>query len=272
MKILGQVLIEDTSAELTEFLDYEIPNRFSVLMWFSLETLDDPKGKTIFFEKPFTVKFTYEIGDQGTPKVVGVFVSGEQSEYAPKGDPFANDLGIYEGVMFHGRVFRQHLGFVENNFTEIMITGLQIAIQREYSVRELKGGRRFEYVSKRIDRDSLKLFEKQIREAVGGSRKLTPEFLTGLLEERARFKNEEGSHYGFNNFIASREMVSVKAVEKWVSKAEKLTHLKASVSPKSKTKAKSRSTNAKKFPLHKREERQLQKQERRRNDQKQAAE
>ena len=48
MKIVAQVQIEDRQAELIEFLGYEIPDRFSVLMWFSLETFDDPKGKSIF--------------------------------------------------------------------------------------------------------------------------------------------------------------------------------------------------------------------------------
>ena len=63
-------------------------------------------------------------------------------------------------------------------------------------------------------------FEKKIREEVGRSRKLTPEFLKGILEERAKYKSSKGSHYGFNEYLASKEGVGVKAVEKWIAKAE----------------------------------------------------
>lgn len=220
MKILGQVQIEDRQAELIEFLGYEIPNRFSVLMWFSLETFDDPEGKSIFVDPPFGVKFSYEIGAEGTPNVVEVRIQGGQNERADESNPFANDFGIYEGMEVRGRVFRHNLGFVEKNFTDILITGLQFVIQKEYTKRDLKSGKQIDYITKRINRASLLAFEKEIREQVGKSRKLTPEFLKGILEERARFKESKGSHYGFNELLASKEGVGVKAVEKWIAKAE----------------------------------------------------
>jgi hypothetical protein len=220
MKILGQVQIEDRQAELIDFLGYEIPDRFSVLMWFSLETFDDPQGKSFFLEPPFGVKFSYEIGAEGTPNVVEVRIQGGQNERANKSQPFANDFGIYEGIEVRGRVFRHNLGFVEKNFTDILITGLQFVIQKKYEKRDLTSGKEIAYITKRIDRASLLTFEKKIREQVGKSRKLTPEFLKGILEERTRYKNARGSHYGFNEYLASKEGVVVKAVEKWFSKAE----------------------------------------------------
>lgn len=220
MKILGQVQIEDRQAELIEFLGYEIPNRFSVQMWFSLETFDDPQGKSIFSEPPFGVKFSYEIGVEGTPNVVEVRIQGGQNERADESHPFVNDFGIYEGIEVRGRVFRHNLGFVEKHFTDILITGLQYVIQREYKKRDLSSGKKFDEIFKRVDRASLLAFEKKIREEVGKSRKLTPEFLKGILEERARYKTSKGSHYGFNEYLASKEGVGVKAVEKWIAKAE----------------------------------------------------
>lgn len=230
MKILGQVQIEDRQAELIDFLGYEIPNRFSVQMWFSLEDFNDPQGKSIFLEPPFGVKFSYEIGAEGTPNVVEVQIQGGQNERADDSSPFANDFGIYEGIEVRGRVFRHNLGFVEKNFTDILITGLQFVIQKEYMKRDLKSGKQIDYITKRIDRASLLAFEKQIREQVGKSRKLTPEFLKGILEERTRYKKAKGSHYGFNEYLASKENVGVKAVEKWIAKAEmtpKETHPKS---------------------------------------------
>jgi hypothetical protein len=235
MKILGQVQIEDRQAELIDFLGYEIPNRFSVQMWFSLEDFNDPQGKSIFLEPPFGVKFSYEIGAEGTPNVVEVRIQGGQNERVDESNPFANDFGIYEGIEIRGRVFRHNLGFVEKNFTDILITGLQFVIQKEYTKRDLKSGKRIDYITKRIDRTSLLAFEKEIREQVGKSRKLTPEFLKRILEERARFKESKGSHYGFNEYLASKENVGVKAVEKWIAKAETSLKSPGSVS-KSKTK------------------------------------
>jgi len=220
MKILGQVQIEDSQAELVEFLGYEIPDRFSVLMWFSLETFDDPKGKSIFLEPPFGVKFYYEIGAEGTPSVVEIRIQGAQNERASEKDLIANDFGIYEGFEIRGRVFRHNLGFVEKNFTDILITGLQFVIQKEYKKRDFTSGEQIEYITKRVDRSSLLAFEKKIREEVGKSRKLTPEFLKRILEERAKYKILRGSHYGFNEYLAGKEVVSVKAVEKWIAKAE----------------------------------------------------
>jgi hypothetical protein len=220
MKIVAQVQIEDRQAELIEFLGYEIPDRFSVLMWFSLETFDDPKGKSIFLEPPFGVKFSYEIGVEGTPNVVEVRIQGGQNEREDASNPFVNDFGIYEGIEVRGRVFRHNLGFVEKNFTDILITGLQFVIQREYKVRDLATGKKFDEIVKKVDRASLLAFEKKIREEVGRSRKLTPEFLKGILEERAKYKNSKGSHYGFNAYLASKEGVGLKAVEKWIAKAE----------------------------------------------------
>jgi hypothetical protein len=220
MKILGQVQIEDREAELIEFMGYEIPNHFSVLMWFSLETFNDPKGKNIFLEAPFGVKFSYEIGSEGTPNVVEVRIQGGQSEREDESNPFVNDFGIYEGIEFRGRVFRHNLGFVEKNFTDILITGLQFVIQKEYKKRDFTSGKQIEYITKRIDRSSLLAFEKKIREEVGKTRKLTPEFLNRILKERAKYKSLRGSHYGFNEYLAGKELVSVKAVEKWIAKAE----------------------------------------------------
>jgi hypothetical protein len=220
MKILGQVQIEDQQAELIDFLGYEIPNRFSVQMWFSLEDFNDPQGKSIFLEPPFGVKFSYEIGAEGTPNVVEVRIQGGQNERADESHPFVNDFGIYEGIEVRGRVFRHNLGFVEKNFTDILITGLQFVIQREYKVRDLATGKKFDEIVKKVDRASLLAFEKKIREEVGRSRKLTPEFLKGILEERTRYKKSRGSHYGFNAYLASKESVGVKAVEKWIAKAE----------------------------------------------------
>lgn len=220
MKILGQVQIEDRQAELIEFLGYEIPDRFSVLMWFSLETFDDPQGKSIFLTPPFGVKFSYEIGLEGTPNVVEVRIQGSQNEREDESNPFVNDFGFYEGIEVRGRVFRHNLGFVEKNYTDILITGLQFVIQKEYKKRDLASGKKIDYITKRIDRASLLAFEKKIREQVGKSRKLTPEFLKGILEERTRYKKSRGSHYGFNAYLASKEGVGVKAVEKWIAKAE----------------------------------------------------
>jgi hypothetical protein len=235
MKILGQVQIEDRQAELIEFLGYEIPNRFSVQMWFSLEDFNDPKGKSIFLEPPFGVKFSYEIGAEGTPNVVEVRIQGGQNEHADESHPFVNDFGIYEGIEVRGRVFRHNLGFVEKNFTDILITGLQFVIQKEYTKRDLKSGKQIDSITKRINRDSLLAFEKEIRERVGKSRKLTPEFLKRILEDRTRYKNAKGSHYGFNEYLASKENVWVKAVEKWIAKAE--SNLKE-LRPKNASKAK----------------------------------
>lgn len=225
MKILGQVQIEDEQAKLIEFLGYEIPDRFTVRMQFSLETFDDPQRKNIFLVPPFVVKFCYEIGDEGTPSVVEVRIQGTQNERASESDLLANDFGIYEGIEIQGfgvrgRVFRHHLGFVEKKFTDILITGLQFVIQGEYKKRDLTSGKQIEYIIKKVDRPSLLAFEKKIREEVGKSRKLTPEFLKRVLEERARYKNSKGSHYGFNEYLASKEGVKVKAVEKWIAKAE----------------------------------------------------
>ena len=220
MKILGQVQIEDQQAELIEFLGYEIPNRFSVLMWFSLETFDDPQGKSIFTDPPFGVKFSYEIGSEGTPNVVEVRIQGAQNQRADEANPFANDFGIYEGIEVRGRVFRHNLGFVEKNFADILITGLQFVIQKEYTKRDLTNGKTIDYITKKIERASLVAFEKEMREQVGKSRNLTPEFLNWVLEERAKYKIAKGSHYGFNEYLASKEFVGVKAVEKWIAKAE----------------------------------------------------
>jgi hypothetical protein len=225
MKIVGQVLIEDRQAELIEFLGYEIPDRFTVRMEFSLETFDDPQGKNIFLEPPFVVKFCYEIGAEGTPSVVEVRIQGTQNERASEFDPLANDFGIYEGIEIQGfgvrgRVFRHHLGFVEKKFTDILITGLQFVIQGEYKKRDLTSGKQIEYIINKLDRPSLLAFEKKIREEVGKSRKLTPEFLNRILEERAKYKSLRGSHYGFNAYLASKEGVGLKAVEKWIAKAE----------------------------------------------------
>jgi hypothetical protein len=220
MKILGQVQIEDRQVELIEFLGYEIPDRFNVLMWFSLEDFDDPEGKSFFLDPPFGVKFYYEIGIEGTPNVVEVRIQGAQNERANESDPLANDFGIYEGVEMRGRVFRHNLGFVEKNFTDILILGLQFVIQKEYKKRDLASGKKIDYITKRVDRGSLLAFEKEIREEVGKSRKLTPEFLKRVLEERARYKKSKGSHYGFNEYLADKEGVGVKAVEKWIAKAE----------------------------------------------------
>jgi hypothetical protein len=189
-------------------------------MWFSLETFDDPQGKSIFLEPPFGVKFSYEIGAEGTPNVVEVRIQGGQNERADESNPFVNDFGIYEGIEVRGRVFRHNLGFVEKNYTDILITGLQFVIQKEYKKRDLKSGKEIDYITKRIDRASLLAFEKKIRDQVGKSRKLTPEFLKGILEERLKYKNSKGSHYGFNAYLASKEGVGVKAVEKWIAKAE----------------------------------------------------
>lgn len=235
MKILGHVQIKDRQAELIEFLGYEIPNYFSVLMWFSLETFDDRQGKNIFFEPPFGVKFYYEIGQEGTPSVVEVRIQGAQNERANKSDPLANDFGIYEGIEMRGRVFRHNLGFVEKNFTDILITGLQIAIQKKYTKRDLTSGKTIDYITEKLDRADLVAFEREIRERVGKSRKLTPEFLKGILKERTKWKNLKSSHYGFNEYLASKEGVGVKAVEKWIAKAE--SSLK-DFQPKSKSKAK----------------------------------
>ena len=241
MKILGQVQIEDQQAELIDFLGYEIPNRFSVQMWFSLEDFNDPQGKSIFFDPPFGVKFSYEIGAEGTPNVVEVRIQGGQNERADESHPFVNDFGIYEGIEVRGRVFRHNLGFVEKNFTDILITGLQFVIQKEYTKRDLKSGKRIDYVTKRINRDFLLAFEKEIREQVGKSRKLTPEFLRGILEERTRYKKSRGSHYGFNAYLASKEGVGVKAVEKWIAKAESNLN-----SPRSKSTNKTKKVSASK--------------------------
>jgi len=241
MKILGQVQIEDQQAELIDFLGYEIPNRFSVQMWFSLEDFNDPQGKSIFFDPPFGVKFSYEIGAEGTPNVVEVRIQGGQNERADESHPFVNDFGIYEGIEVRGRVFRHNLGFVEKNFTDILITGLQFVIQKEYTKRDLKSGKRIDYITKRINRDFLLAFEKEIREQVGKSRKLTPEFLKGILEERTRYKKSRGSHYGFNACLASKEGVGVKAVEKWIAKAESNLN-----SPRSKSTNKTKKVSASK--------------------------
>ena len=240
MKILGQVQIEDRQAELIEFLGYEIPDRFSVQMWFSLEDFNDPQGKSIFLDPPFGVKFSYEIGAEGTPNVVEVRIQGTQNERASESDPLANDFGIYEGIEIQGfgvrgRVFRHHLGFVEKKFTDILIIGLQFVIQGEYKKRDLTSGKQIEYIMKKVDRPSLLAFEKKIREEVGKSRKLTPEFLKRILEDRTRYKNAKGSHYGFNEYLASKENVGVKAVEKWIAKAE--SNLKE-LRPKNASKAK----------------------------------
>jgi hypothetical protein len=225
MKILGQVQIEDRQAELIEFLGYEIPDRFTVRMQFSLETFDDPQRKNVFLEPPFVVKFCYEIGAEGTPSVVEVRIQGTQNERASESDPLANDFGIYEGIEIQGfgirgRVFRHHLGFVEKKFTDILITGLQFVIQGEYKKQDLRSGKQIEYKIRKVDRPSLLVFEKKIREEVGAIRKLTPEFLNRILKERAKYKSLRGSHYGFNDYLAGKEMVSVKAVEKWIAKAE----------------------------------------------------
>lgn len=225
MKILSQVQIEDRQAELVDFLGYEIPDRFTVRMEFSLEVFDDPEGKSIFLEVPFMVKFNYEIGTEGTPRVVEVRIQGGQSERMSGGDPLANEYGIYEAIEIQGfgirdRVFRHHLGFVEKHFTEILILGLQVVIQQKYTQRDLANGKIIDYTIKRLDHISLLAFEKEIREKLGKSRKLTPEFLKKILEERRRYKSSKGSHYGFNDYLASKEGVTVKAVEKWIAKAE----------------------------------------------------
>ena len=226
MKILGQVQVEDRNAELIDFLGYEIPDRFSVLMWFSLESFDDPHEKVIFTEAPFGVKFYYEIGSEGTPKVIEVRMQGAQTERASVNDRFANDYGIYEGFEIRGRVFRHHFGFVEKNFTNIMISGLQFVIQKNYKKEDLKNGRVINYTTKRIDRESLIAFEREIREEVGKSRKLTPEFLKTILEERSEYKKIKGSHHGFNKHLAEREGLTVKAIEKWIEKAESVHNKK----------------------------------------------
>lgn len=223
MKILGRVLIEDQQTELIEFLGYEIPERFSVFMWFSLEDFEDPEGKNIFVaEAPFGVKFSYEIGSEGTPNVVEVSIQGAQSERASENDAFANEYGIYEGFQVRGRVFRHHLGFVEKNFTDILITGLQFVIQKEFTKQDISSKKVITATTKKIDRALLKEFEREIRAEVAKSRKLTPEFLIKVLEERANYKILKGSHYGFNNYLSSKEGVKVKTVEMWIAKAEKL--------------------------------------------------
>ena len=86
----------------------------------------------------------------------------------------------------------------------------------------MKNNRVINFATKKIDHTSLKAFEKQMREEVGKTRKLTPEFLKGILSEREKYRKVKGSHYGFNNLLADREGVSIKAVEKWVAKAESL--------------------------------------------------
>ena len=225
LRIISQIQIEDRQAELIEFLKYEIPDRFVVLMWFSLQTFDDPKGENYFLKIPFGVKFSYEIGSEGTPRVVEVRVQGGQNQLASEGDMFANDFGIYEAIEIQGfgvrgGVFRHHLGFVEKHFTEILILGLQVAIQQKYTKRDLTSGKIIDYTIKQVDRISLLAFEKQIREEFAKSRKLTAEFLKSILKQRSQYKNSKGSHYGFNEYLASKEGVTVKAIEKWIAKAE----------------------------------------------------
>ena len=206
MELTFQLQVEDPEAELIDFIGYEIPERFSVLFWISPQDFDDP----------FSVRFFYEIGDEGTPSVVETRISGSNSS-------LAGVIGDHAGFFYQGKVFRHHLAWVEKNFKDLFITGLQIAIQREYRSEELRKGRFLHHSTKKLDRETLKEFELQIREELGSRRKLTPEFLKEVLQKRAQYKKEHSSHRGFNQRLADQEAVTIKAVEKWIQKAEALS-------------------------------------------------
>lgn len=210
MELTIQLQVEDPATELIDFLGYEIPERFSVLFWISPQDFDDP----------FTVKFHYEIGDEGTPSVVETRISGSNSALAGAIPPLDGVKSAHSGFYYQGRVFRHHLSWVDKNYKDLFITGLQIAIQREFKLEEF--GRFFTQTVKKLDLPTLRKFEAQLREELGSRRKLTPEFLKEVLKKRERYFSEHGSHRGFNQRLAEQEGVTPKAIEKWIKKAEDL--------------------------------------------------
>ena len=208
MKYSSAVAVEDPKVKLVDFLGYEIPEKFNVLFWIDREDTGSP----------FTVKFYYEIGQEGTPSVMEVRVSGQHRDNFPS--------------HYQGRVFRHHLEWVEQNYSSIFVGGLQVAIQKKYTLEQWQNGHiSLRKSSKKLDFSTLKDFERQMREELGSKRKLTPEFLKEILEKRDIYREIHGSHLRFNKTLAEEEKVTVKAVEAWVAKAEVLFANKAKSKP-----------------------------------------
>jgi len=212
MELTMQLQVEEPETELIEFLGYEIPERFSVLFWISHQDYEDP----------FSVKLHYEIGEEGTPSVVETRISGSNYTLASENSAPDGENRLHSGLYYRGKVFRHHLTWTEKNFKDLFITGLQVAIQRDYKPEELKKGRFIHHSARRLNRQELKSFELQIREELASRRTLSPEFLKGVLRKREKYRLENGSHRGFNQRLADQEAVTIKAVEKWIQKAEKL--------------------------------------------------
>ena len=193
MELPTKVDIEGLSVELVNFLGNEIPEKFSVLFWISPED----------FEDPWTVKFFYEIGAEGTPTVMETRLSG------------FGGLGHFPYYQ-RGRVFRHHFGWIEKNYTELFITGLQIVSQIKYTPEKLGSGHIYRKSLKKVEPMTNKKFEVQVRGILKKSRTRTPEFYAEVARKRALYMEEHGSHYGFNKKLAEAEGVSTKMVEKWV--------------------------------------------------------
>lgn len=215
MEYSTAIAVEDPTVKLVNFLGYEIPEKFSVLFWISKQDFGDP----------FTVKFYYEIGEEGTPSVMEVRVSGQHPDNFPS--------------HYQGKVFRHQLEWVEENYSSILIGGLQVAIQRRYSLEEWQNGHlSLRKSPKKLDFRTLEDFERQMRKELGSKRKLTPEFYKDILKQRQTYKKKHGSHRGFNEILRKQEGVSVKTVESWVTKAEAALVSKTESKPKRKKKGK----------------------------------
>lgn len=197
MEYNSAIFIEDPLVEFVDFLGYLIPQRFSVLFWIAIEDYEDL----------FTVNLKYEIAAQGTPKVTEVRVSGTHP------DNFPNH--------YEGNVLRNQLSWVDKNYRALLIGGLQVATQYKYRLEKWENGHvAIGKSRKKIDLADLKDFELELREKLGKTQKLTPEFLKEILDQRSKYKTIHGSHRGFNQKLAEQEGVKVKTVEAWVAKAE----------------------------------------------------
>ena len=192
--------VENSNVEFVDFLGYQIPKEFTVLFWIADQDYEDL----------FTVKLKYEIQEEGTPQVLEVLVSGPHPENFPS--------------YVKGRVFRKQLAWVDKNFQNLKIGGLQVAVSYQYRLEQWENGHlAIGKYQVKIDLTKLQEFELEMREKLRKSRKITPEFKKELLQKRATYKSLHGSHRGFNQQLAEIEGVEVGTVESWVTKAQSQT-------------------------------------------------